>query len=303
MIRKIWMMIFVISLVFVFTKEVWAEEDLFGGFLGDIRKVFQDKELIPWVPAYTDIGFTGTYFSNGMRAGRVGLDGQVRLGPTPISLGAQLQLFCPQWLKGKDEIVFLAGPTLQLKFQGSFWDFSLRGIPMFDLKEADLGVVRSEAVFYFKELMFSCNHHTELLIRAHYVYFKEDGIPLEAADREGDEYQLAQHEVGGEIEWSYHYKNGRWLQPLLKVGYTHLFSKEVIRVLIEPPVDPEVVRVQIITYDQGLLTLAGGLKSEIRLAEQVMLWFSLEAGAQYLYPDPGEKYWRALIFGKAGFWF
>jgi hypothetical protein len=107
------------------------------------------------------------------------------------------------------------------------------------------------------------------------------------------------------MEWSYHYKNFRYLQPLILVGYRHLFSEEILRVEVEPPVNPRIVRVWDIYYDQGILSLAGGLKSEVSFNHDrtVMLFARLSAGAQYIYSDPGRPFWRALLFGNLGFWF
>ncbi len=79
----------------------------------------------------------------------------------------------------------------------------------------------------------------------------------------------------------------------------------MLRAEVEPPVNPRIVRIWDTYYDQGILSLALGLKSEISLNRDrtVMLFARLRAGAEYIYSDPGDSFWRALLFGDIGFWF
>jgi hypothetical protein len=294
--------LFVILLSFG-VESARADDDLFGGFSADVRKVFKGEE-VPWIPSASDIGFFGSYYSNGIEEGRYGFSGQYLLPSTPVSIGAIFEGRYLDWELHPQSEQYRAGPTLQLKFgDPHHWDVSLRAFPLFDLKEGDFGEVEALLSLFVGEMALTCNHHFEFLFRARYVYSKEDGYPLESVEDDEGELRLAQHEVSGEIEWSYHYRNFRYLQPLLSIGYTHLFSDEVLRVEVEPQDQPRIIRVWDTYYDQGILTLAGGLKSEIRLNDTATLFGRLSAGAQYIYSDPGDNFWRPLLLGDIGFWF
>lgn len=296
--------VFVFAMLSFFGVREARADDIFGGFSAETGKIFEGGE-VPWIPPASDIRFFGSYYSDGVKEGEIGLLGQYRLPSTPLSIGALFEASFLRWPFNRDNQYFL-GPTLQLKFSDPrHWDVSLRVLPLFDVEDGDFGEVRTQVSFFVGEMTLSCQHHFEFIFRAHYIYFKEDGPPLETMEDDRGEWYLAQHEVSGEMEWSYHYKDFRYLEPLLLVGYRHLFSEEVLRAEVEPRDHPQIVRIWDTYYDQGILSLTGGLKSEIPLSRDraIMLFARLRAGAQYIYSDPGDSFWRAMLFGDIGFWF
>jgi hypothetical protein len=163
---------------------------------------------------------------------------------------------------------------------------TIRADILLDAQDIDLGTIHLFALF-IKE--WGGKHAFQLSLSGHYFYYGPDRHRLPS----GAVYEaLSQHQVTVEAEVAYR----RWkpLQPLLRGGYTYIAEKG--RAEADGALWPTSRR-------WGVASIFPGVKTEIALSNDVILWAQLYGGPQrFTGQYPKQKYGWNVTFAL-GFYF
>lgn len=255
-------MAIIVSVLVLLPATVQAQHSLTG--YSELRLDFNGKNNNPFSPQnLSDLAAGIAGYNGGLD---VFAEGRWQFWSNiPISIGGRFQYQMQRSWSTRDE--YLLGPNLQLKVGKSF-DLTFRLELLADLLEGDMGVVHPHVLVYKR---WPGKNTWQLNFQAHYYYQHDDRHELS----EGH-YITREHQVRSELEGAWHPAGFKWVYPFAYAGGAG-FRNYSLTTLQEGVFSSQESRGQ---FELGL-----GVKGEVAMGNQVVLWYQARVGYRRLFGD------------------